>query len=201
MGVSREKAAQNRRAIVAAAETLFRERGVEAVGLVELMAAAGMTRGGFYNHFASKAALVDEVVAGSMAKGEENLAALLEHSRQQGQDLLDGQIDWYLSPEHRADVDHGCPNAGFLGDAPRLHEEARTDYTAGLTANMRIFARAVQEATGLSEPDAWRRALALFSQMAGALLLARAVASTDPDLSDQVLAAAREDLRARAHQP
>ncbi|MFJ9847473.1 hypothetical protein ACIRYZ_45055 [Kitasatospora sp. NPDC101155] len=42
--------------------------------------------------------------------------------------------------------------------------------------------------------------LALFSQTAGALLLARAVASTDPDLSDQVLAAAREDLRARAHQ-
>lgn len=65
---------------------------------------------------------------------------------------------------------------------------------------MRLFARAVEEATGLSEEDAWQRALALFSQMAGALLLARAVASTDPDLSDQILAAARQDLHARAHQ-
>ncbi|MEV7185684.1 TetR family transcriptional regulator [Kitasatospora sp. NPDC093102] len=199
MGVSREKAAQNRTAIVEAAEALFRARGVEAVGLVELMAAAGMTRGGFYNHFASKAALVDEVVARSMAKGEENLTALLEDSRQRGHDPVDGQIDWYLSPEHRADVDHGCPNAGFLGDAPRFDDDARADYTAGLTANMRLFARAVQEATGLDEQDAWQRALALFSQMAGALLLARAVATTDPDLSDRILAAARKDLHARAH--
>ncbi|MEU7641714.1 MULTISPECIES: TetR/AcrR family transcriptional regulator [unclassified Streptomyces] len=199
MGVSKEQVAANRQAIVAAAETLFRQRGVEAVGLVELMAAAGMTRGGFYNHFASKAALVDEVVAQAMAKGEQNLAALLEHSRQQGRDLLDGQIDWYLSPEHRADVDHGCPNSGFLGDAPRLNDDARNDYTAGLNTNMRLFAEAVREATGLSEEDAWQRALALFSQMAGALLLARATATTDPDLSDQLLAAARQDLHARAH--
>jgi hypothetical protein len=37
VGVSREQAAENRRAIVAAATQLFRERGVEAVGLNELM--------------------------------------------------------------------------------------------------------------------------------------------------------------------
>ena len=51
MGVSREQAAENRRAIVAAATRLFRERGVEAVGLSELMKHAGFTQGGFYNHF------------------------------------------------------------------------------------------------------------------------------------------------------
>ena len=35
MGVSRQQAVENRRAIVAAAEKLFRERGVDAVGLAE----------------------------------------------------------------------------------------------------------------------------------------------------------------------
>ena len=49
--MSREKAAENRRAIVAAASQLFRERGVDAVGLNELMKHAGFTQGGFYNHF------------------------------------------------------------------------------------------------------------------------------------------------------
>jgi TetR/AcrR family transcriptional repressor of nem operon len=51
LGVSREQAAENRRAIVAAPTQLFRERGVEAVGLNELMKNAGLTQGGFYNHF------------------------------------------------------------------------------------------------------------------------------------------------------
>lgn len=200
MGVSRQKAAQNHDAIVAAAETLFRQRGTEAVGLVELMAAAGMTRGGFYNHFASKGALVDEVVAKAMTNALDNLTAALDAARDGEDDPVDAQIDWYLSPEHRADIDHGCPNAGFLGDAPRLDEDARIRYTAGLTANLHRFGQAVQGATGLDEEEAWARTLALFSQMAGALLLSRAVASTDPELSDQVLAAARQDLHNRVRQ-
>ncbi|WP_459183456.1 TetR/AcrR family transcriptional regulator, partial [Streptomyces sp.] len=69
VGVSKQKAAENRDAIIAAADGLFRERGVDAVGLVELMGAAGLTRGGFYNHFASKDALVDAVLDKAMADG------------------------------------------------------------------------------------------------------------------------------------
>jgi Bacterial regulatory proteins, tetR family len=45
LGVSREQAAENRRAIIAAATQLFRERGVNAVGLSELMNHAGFTQG------------------------------------------------------------------------------------------------------------------------------------------------------------
>src|ERR1700759_481056 len=74
LGVSREQAAENRRAIVAAATRVFRERGVEAVGLSELMKHAGFTQGGFYNHFESKAALVAEVLASAMAEGNAELA-------------------------------------------------------------------------------------------------------------------------------
>jgi TetR/AcrR family transcriptional repressor of nem operon len=107
MGVSRQKAARNHDAIVAAAETLFRQRGTEAVDLTGLMAAAGMTRGGFYNHFASKGAPVDEVVAKAMTDGLANLTTTLDASRERGADPVDTQIDWYLPPEHRADIDHG----------------------------------------------------------------------------------------------
>src|SRR5258705_5166908 len=74
LGVSREQAAKNRRAIVAAATQLFRERGVDAVGLNELMKHAGFTQGGFYNHFESKADLIGEVLASAMSEGAAELA-------------------------------------------------------------------------------------------------------------------------------
>ena len=52
---------------MAAAEKLFRERGVDAVGLTELMKAAGFTHGSFDNHFKSK----DALVATGDGKGDE----------------------------------------------------------------------------------------------------------------------------------
>ncbi len=58
MGVSKKQTAKNKQAIVTAAARLFRERGVDGVGLNELMREAGFTQGGFYNHFDSKDSLV-----------------------------------------------------------------------------------------------------------------------------------------------
>ncbi|MFD3589604.1 TetR/AcrR family transcriptional regulator [Streptomyces sp. NPDC058683] len=196
VGVSKQQAAENREAIIAAADGLFRERGVDAVGLVELMGAAGMTRGGFYNHFASKDALVDAVVTKAMADGFGNLDEAVTASEARGSDPLAERIDWYLSPEHRADVEHGCPNTGFAGDARRLEPAARAHYAKGLAANLDRFTQIVQ-APGLDEGERRARAIALFSEMAGALLLSRAVADADPALADEILDSARTDLRGR----
>jgi TetR/AcrR family transcriptional repressor of nem operon len=196
VGVSKQKAAENREAIIAAAEGLFRERGVDAVGLVELMGAAGLTRGGFYNHFASKDALVDTVVAKAMAEGFGNLDEAITASQARGSDPLTEQFDWYLSPEHRDDIEHGCPNTGFAGDARRLDPAARARYAKGLAANIDRFTQIVQE-PGLDEGERRARAIALFSEMAGALLLSRAVADADPALADEILDSARTDLHSR----
>ncbi|MET9388580.1 TetR family transcriptional regulator [Streptomyces sp. NPDC002928] len=200
MGVSKQKAAENREAILAAADGLFRERGVDAVGLVELMAAAGLTRGGFYNHFASKDALVAAVVAKAMADGFGNLDEAITASQARGSDPLAEQIDWYLSPEHRADIEHGCPNTGFAGDVRRLDPAGRARYAQGLAANLDRFAQIVQ-APGLEEGERRSRAIALFSEMAGALLLSRAVADADPALADEILDSARTDLHSRTGAP
>ena len=48
MGVSKEQTARNKQAIIEAAARLFRERGVDGVGLTELMHEAGFTQGGFF---------------------------------------------------------------------------------------------------------------------------------------------------------
>ncbi|MFC9648487.1 MULTISPECIES: TetR/AcrR family transcriptional regulator [unclassified Streptomyces] len=196
MGVSKQKAAENREAIIAAADGLFRERGVDAVGLVELMGAAGLTRGGFYNHFASKDALVDAVVAKAMADGFSDLDEAVTASEARGGDPLTERIDWYLSPEHRADIEHGCPNTGFVGDARRLDPASRARYAKGLAANLDRFTEIVH-VPGHDEEERRARAIALFSEMAGALLLSRAVADADPALAEEILAGARTDLQSR----
>ncbi|MFD3930920.1 hypothetical protein [Streptomyces sp. NPDC058614] len=53
------------------------------------------------------------------------------------------------------------------------------------------------EPIGLDEGGRRARAIALFSEMAGALLLSRAVADADPALADEILESARVDLRGR----
>ncbi|CAB3803639.1 TetR/AcrR family transcriptional regulator [Paraburkholderia caffeinilytica] len=195
MGVSRQQAVENRHAIVTAAEKLFRERGVDAVGLAELMKAAGFTQGGFYNHFKSKDALVAAVMEKAMEEGGEAYAALFEHARSADADPVKYNIEWYLSPEHRANIEAGCPWSGFVGDARRFDDAARGAYAQGLAANLERFAKVIEETEGSSEASR-KKAITLFSQMVGTLLLSRAVADVDPALADEILDEGREHLLA-----
>ncbi|RQS12938.1 TetR family transcriptional regulator [Burkholderia sp. Bp9002] len=183
MGVSRQQAAENRSAIVAAAERLFRARGVDAVGLTELMKAAGFTQGGFYNHFKSKDALVAAVMEKAMQDRADSPAYPLPQ-----------QVARYLSAAHRDDVDAGCPLAGFAGDAPRLGGDARECYAGGLAAYLDRLAERVAAEHPSAPPQSRRDAIAAFSQMVGALLLSRAVADVDPALADEILDAGRHIL-------
>jgi TetR/AcrR family transcriptional repressor of nem operon len=196
MGITKQQTAANKDAIVAAADGLFRERGIDAVGLNELMGAAGLTRGGFYNHFASKDALVDTVLAKAMADGAGNLERAIAAAQDRGSDPLAERVDWYLSPEHRGNIESGCPNASFAGDARRLDPAARSHYAQGLAENLDRLTQTV-DAAGLSADERRARAIALFSEMVGALLLSRAVADADPALSDEILDSARTDLHNR----
>ncbi|BAX60645.1 TetR/AcrR family transcriptional regulator [Burkholderia stabilis] len=183
MGVSRQQAAENRSAIVAAAERLFRVRGVDAVGLTELMKEAGFTQGGFYNHFKSKDALVAEVMEKAMQDRADSPSA----------GSLAAQVAVYLSAAHRDNVEAGCPLSGFAGDAPRLTDAARECYAHGLAAYLDRLERMVT--TDGATPEQTRRdALAVFSQMVGALVLSRAIAGTDPALADEILDAGRDTL-------
>src|SRR5260370_8316547 len=63
MRKSKQEAAATRRRIVKAAAAKFRLNGIGGTGLSDLMAAAGLTHGGFYRHFESKDQLVAEACA------------------------------------------------------------------------------------------------------------------------------------------
>ena len=200
MGVSREKAAENRRAIVAAATRLFRERGVDAVGLNELMKQAGFTQGGFYNHFESKAALVAEVLASAMVEGAADLAKNTRAPADESTTALWRYISWYLSQAHRDNIDHGCPVAGFAGDAPRLGAGAQSHFAGGLDDQITILAGLIAEGRSFAASGERRtlreRAISLHCEMVGALVLSRSVAQAAPALSNEILENVQRDVLA-----
>ena len=74
----RSDARRNRERLLEAAQTLFRERGLD-VGVAEIAEAAGVGRGTLFRNFASKEDLIEAVVAERMyeaaAYGEELLGA------------------------------------------------------------------------------------------------------------------------------
>ncbi|XUW91152.1 TetR/AcrR family transcriptional regulator [Burkholderia sp. M6-3] len=178
MGVSRQQAAENRSAIVAAAERLFRIRGVDAVGLAELMKEAGFTQGGFYNHFKSK----DALVAAVMEK------AMQDYADSPNAGSLVKQTARYLSTRHRDNIEAGCPLSGFVGDAPRMTAAARVSYARGLAAYLDRFAAMIAK-EGATPEETRQDAIAAFSQMVGALVLSRAIADADPAFADEILEA------------
>ncbi|WP_328824974.1 TetR/AcrR family transcriptional regulator [Mesorhizobium neociceri] len=198
--MSREQAAENRLAIVAAATQLFRERGVEAVGLSELMKHAGFTQGGFYNHFESKAALVAEVLASAMAEKNAELVKNATAPVDESTTALRRYIVWYLSRAHRDDIDQGCPVAGFAGDAPRLGADAQSHYASGLDDQITILAGLIVQngspAVAGQHRTLREQAISLHCELVGALVLARSVAQAAPELSNEILENAERDVLA-----
>lgn len=180
--VSQAQAQENRKQVVAAAARLFRERGVQAVSVADLMAEVGLTHGGFYKQFSSKEALLPEATVQAFA----DLALLLadfdaKHPGDHGsarQDL----VDYYLSTAHRDERGEGCPTTGLASDIANEGADApaRPAYAEGVE----LFARWLS-ADGDED-------LATLSMLVGALTLARATAGSD--LSERILAAARKSL-------
>ena len=202
MGVTKEQAVENRERILAAAERLFREKGVDAVGLAELMKEAGFTQGGFYNHFQSKEALVFQVIGKAVDKGQQQLGAAIAQSRRRKIDPLTRQIRWYLSPTHRDDIDCGCPIAGFAGEIPHLSKAAQAPYAEALEQAFNQIAEIILEQDSkLTREEANARAISLYSHMVGSVLLSRAVSAIQPALAGEILKQSRSSVLANLSQP
>jgi TetR/AcrR family transcriptional repressor of nem operon len=184
MRISKQRTAENRARVVDEAARLFREKGFDGVGVAELMAAAGMTHGGFYNHFGSK----DEVEAAACAAVFETSLARIGAVAQETDPAKRAErfADYrarYVSAKSRDSSGASCPMVAFAGDVSRQSEPVRAAYARGLAAYLDAFA----EASDLPRAQA----IQVFAGLVGALTLARSVAGDDPTLSDEILAAAR----------
>ncbi|HWT37317.1 MAG TPA: TetR/AcrR family transcriptional regulator [Paraburkholderia sp.] len=196
MGVSKQQAVENRKAIIAASEKLFREHGIDGVGLSALMKAAGFTQGGFYNHFESKEALAAAVVASAMDKANQDLKDAIDAPIKRGGNRLKRQVDFYLSGTHCGDIEQGCAVAGLTADVRRLGHEAQAHFAGGLQTMFATLAELIadQRGEGIDAEEARREAIAFYSEMVGALILSRAVGGADPAFGEEILQASRETL-------
>ena len=187
MRKSKQEAAETRRRIIIAAAAEFRRNGITDTSNSDLMAAAGLTHGGFYRHFESKDQLVAEACDAAVRSMVDMFAAAAVGKSARRR--LGAATARYLSTDHRDDPAHGCPLAALGSEIARYDKGVRSAATDGFRRLVEIIAAQYEG----SRPDlAKRRALAAASMMIGALTMSRVV--TDPELSSEILSQANRYL-------
>lgn len=178
---SRKEATHER--IVDVASRAIRRSGYGGTGLADIMKEAGLTHGGFYAHFESRDALLAEA-AGRAGAESVQLAARVAAAALPGKAVL-AMMQAYLSPEHIAAIETGCPVTALGSEMPRQAPEVRRAATIHIKEMIDVFARQMHD---WGQPEAHERAMALVCAMIGTAMVARAV--DDPKLSAALCKAA-----------
>ena len=74
--VPQARVLRTRNALLAAGRRLFAERAIDAVAIDDIVAAAGVAKGTFYNHFDDKDALLTAIVTEIRSTVEERIATI-----------------------------------------------------------------------------------------------------------------------------
>jgi TetR/AcrR family transcriptional repressor of nem operon len=174
--ITQQQKKLNRERIVSAAGEGFKLYGVDGIGIQDVMKAAGMTNGGFYNHFESKEDLALEVYRQGFADSLGALAGIREAHPRSAEDALHRMVDAYVVASHRDHPETGCPSAALPVDAGRHGARAQTEYRNGLEGYLSSITDMIRDrdregGTGRSEAEAREEAVAVFSQMVGSVIL------------------------------
>jgi TetR/AcrR family transcriptional repressor of nem operon len=159
------KGARTRRRIVDHASRLLREEGVSNVSVDRAMAAAGLTRGGFYAHFDGVDALTKEAIRHAFGEAHANL---FPDPNARGEKWRRSAEARYLTALHVDDPGHGCVVAALAADVAREGGPLRLDFERGVLSVLDAMKEKLGDATR-------EEAIRIFSSWLGALVLARAM--------------------------
>ncbi|WP_164116405.1 TetR/AcrR family transcriptional regulator [Sphingorhabdus sp. Alg239-R122] len=185
MPYSAQHKLKTRKQIIETARVLFNRHGFEGVTIDRIMEEAGLTRGGFYNHFKSKEALYSESVSsflmgrGAVWRTDAGIdpARLNPHMARQ-------MVLTYLSSEHLGDIDGQCPMIALPSDVARANAEVQSSYQTLLEAMVGLF----ETGLGGQGQSAREDALSLAALCVGGMILARTL--PDSELAQEVQNAA-----------
>jgi TetR/AcrR family transcriptional regulator, transcriptional repressor for nem operon len=166
---------QVRQRIIQSAAQLFNRHGFSAVSIDDIMAGAGLTRGGFYSYFQSKSELYAEAI--NRFVNEKRAGA---HASGKAADRAAQIVRDYLSLQHFERADTCCPLIGLPNDVSRNDQSVRVAQETALRMMIEMFEQGMA-------PDAEsprQRALALTSLCVGGMVLARAI--EDRSLADEL---------------
>ena len=185
MRKSKAETARTRERIVKAAGAEFAANGISEAALARVMAAAGLTHGGFYRHFASKDQLVVEACSKTVLSLLVGLGLLTNGKpHKQALALL---VDRYVSRTHRDQPSTGCPLAALGSELARRDKRTRQAAIEGFLQLSRLIASHLETAPSRKRAEV---SMAIVSAMVGAIILARI--APDSRTSDSVLVATRD---------
>ena len=184
MSARDEQKGQSHETILDSAARLLRERGISGARVADVMRGAALTVGGFYAHFGSKQALVDEALRRTGAELRERLFWRLDEKPEA--DRPEVVLKRYLSAAHRDAQTLGCPLPAVVGEIGTTAGEHRDVLAEEVEALRTTLGDFLPKSHGTSRRTL---ALGLVALMYGGLSLARAFRGTE--LSDEVLRACR----------
>jgi TetR/AcrR family transcriptional repressor of nem operon len=170
--------------ILASAARLLRAKGIAGASVADVMKGAGLTVGGFYAHFDSKEALIDEALRRTSAELRARLFDGIEERPRA--DRAEVVLKRYLSAAHRDELGAACPFPAIVGEIGTTARE----HGPTLGAQVEALTSALEEELPRGHVLPRRTiAIGLVALMYGGLSLARAVAGSA--LSDDILKACR----------
>lgn len=191
MPYSKTHKQQVRKKITETARVLFNRNGYDKVTIDQVMQQAGLTRGGFYNHFASKDELFAEAVDGFlMGRGARWREDAGIDVSQPDVEAVRQMIDSYLSNTHLQDLDGQCPMIALSSDVARNQPAVRAAYQKLLEGMVFLFESSLARQERFNSAEARSSALSLAALCVGGMILART-------LPDSTLAA---EVQLAAHQ-
>lgn len=173
---------KTRARIVECARQLFNRKGFTDVSIDDVMAGAGLTRGGFYNYFGAKEDLYAEAMTAYAARRESDGP----QPQDRNPEIARQMVTRYVSREHLNDVDEHCPLIALSSDVSRSGSNARAAYQQVFEALTAVFEHNLDCGPGQSSRQ---QGLAMAATCVGAMVVARTV--EDSDLADELCEAAR----------
>lgn len=175
--------------IVESARILFNRHGFQDVTIEQVMKNAGLTHGGFYNHFKSKEMLYGAAVSCFlMGRGAQWRADAGVDPALPSPEMARQMIQGYLSSEHLDDLDGQCPMIALPSDVARANPEVQASYQELLEAMVCLFENSLK-----SQEHARQKALSLAALCVGGMVLARTLPNSE--LAEEVRLAAHHTAR------
>lgn len=186
MPFTAEHKQKTRQRIVESARELFNRRGFEQVSIDEIMQRAGLTRGGFYNHFKTKEELFAEAISIYLNFDPSQRWETIPFDRSaRGSAMARQLVEAYLSTAHLEDIEAHCPLIALPSDAARAGPRVREAYCTLMERMAEMFANGID---GKRCRNARDRGLAMTALCVGGMVLARTV--DNPAFADEVRRAA-----------
>jgi AcrR family transcriptional regulator len=162
-----------REKIVDSARKLFNQHGFDSVSVRQIMAAAGLTHGGFYDYFRGKSDLYTEVLGCFFTDPNWK-------SRWEGVEVDPGGADVgaqivraYLSRAHYDDIENSCPMVALPTEVRRNGKAVKGAFETVFLAMVRMLEQSMDRA----DRSRHHKARAVAALCIGGVVVARALRS------------------------